>query len=224
MFNFGTCSNKALHYLYEELKKSLLQQITQNSQRNNLSHTEWLHTFQMFACTFLNTAMTRSRPGSCQLHSWTSTPTALRRVKWYALGHTGGDNTRSTARSLLILHCHISKPFLYWKTFHAFHAKWILKMINTVANITWLIHTIMALCNDTKSPFAYKDKISPFLLLDMANGENQIVLLRSHALLHVNFTPLSYSGNLHWPFPALSCSRKLEPFPPCSPQWLPPLR
>jgi len=57
----------------------------------------------------------------------------------------------------------------------------------------------MALCHDTKSQFACRDKISPFLFLDMATGD-QIVLLRFRALLQVNFTPLHYSVNVHWPY------------------------
>lgn len=72
-------------------------------------------------------------------------------------------------------------------------------MTNRLANITQLIHASMAFCNNTKSQLMCKDRMSPLPSLDVATGD-QIVLPRPHALLHVNFTPLHYSGNIHWPF------------------------
>lgn len=57
----------------------------------------------------------------------------------------------------------------------------------------------MALCNDTKSQFACREKISPFLSLDMAAGADQVVWLRFRVPLQVSLSPLCYLVNVCWP-------------------------
>lgn len=89
--------------------------------------------------------------------------------------------------------------------------------MNIPASVIELTYSNMALCDNTKSQFACRDKISPFLLLEMVTGEDQVVLLGFHALLQVNGTPLHYTLNVCWPC-VLSASLllKFKPSPPCS--------
>lgn len=71
--------------------------------------------------------------------------------------------------------------------------------MNILANITQLTYSNMALCNNTKSQLACSEKISPFLLLDMAAGADQVVCLRVCAPLQVSLSPLRYSVKVCWP-------------------------
>ena len=87
-------------------------------------------------------------------------------------------------------------------------------MIHVPANITQLTYSDI-LCIRAKSPFACKDRLCPFLLLDVVT-DDQILSQRSHTL-YVHFSLLHYSVYSHWSFPELSCSLKPKPFLPCSP-------
>lgn len=88
-------------------------------------------------------------------------------------------------------------------------------MIHIPANITQLTYSDI-LCNKARSPFACKNRFCPFLLLDVVT-DDQILSQRSHALLHVHFSPVHYSVSSHWSFPEPSYSLKRKSFLPCSP-------
>lgn len=57
----------------------------------------------------------------------------------------------------------------------------------------------MASCNTTKSQAACMNKISPFLLLAIAIGDYQVVLLRSMLFL-MSISPSLLLSDTHWPY------------------------